>query len=195
MNDFDTLISGWKNQPVPEPTKTSEIIRMAKGRIRESHRKHFATLIILGITFIIVASYAAITRGQNMMFFAGIGLMLASLIVRILIEWRSSQQLRKLNVGDFTQDYLAGLKGFYEKRRKIQGRITLTLFIAYVVGFLLLIPLFKQTMSSGLFIYVLVSGPVILCVLAFFVWKKIREELQNLEETIRLISEVLRSIE
>lgn len=195
MKDFDNMISGWKNQPVPKAKNASEIISLARERLKDSRKKHIITSAVLGITLLVVITYAFTVEGEGLLFMAGIGLMVGSLLVRILIEWYSLVSLRKINIGEITNNYLTQLKGFYSKRRKIQGSVTVGLFGAYIVGFLLLIPLFKQAMPSGLFIYIIVSGPVILAVLAYFIWKKVREELRNLEEAVGAITEVLNSIE
>jgi Na+/proline symporter len=195
MSDFDNMISGWKNQPVPKAKNASEIISLARERLKDSRKKHLITSAVLGITLLVVITYALTVEGEGLLFMAGIGLMVGSLLVRILIEWNSLVSLKKINIGEITNSYLTQLKGFYKKRRKIQGSVTVALFGAYVVGFLLLIPLFKQAMPSGLFIYIIVSGPVILAVLAYFIWKKVREELRNLEEAVGAITEVLNSIE
>lgn len=195
MKDFDNMISGWKSQPVPKAKKASEIISLARERLKNSRKKHLITSAVLGLTLLVVITYALTVEGDGLLFMTGIGLMIASLLVRILIEWNSLVSLKKINIGEITNSYLTQLKGFYKKRRKIQGPVTVVLFGAYIVGFLLLIPLFKQAMSSGLFIYIIVSGPVILAVLAYFIWKKVREELRNLEETVCAITEVLNSIE
>lgn len=194
MEDFDKMIAGWKNQPVPKAKNTVEIITLARDRLKDSRKKHLITSAVLSITLLIVVAYAIAVEGESLLFFVGIGLMIVSLLIRILIEWYSSVRLRKLNVDAITNNYLIQLKGFYKRRRKIQGLVTVTLFGAYVVGFLLLIPLFRQTMSFGFFIYIVVSGPVILAVIAFFIWRKIREELRSLEEAICVIGKVLNSI-
>ncbi len=194
MEDFDKMIAEWKNQPVPQAKNTLEIIGLASNRLKDSRRKHLITSIVLSITLLFVVAYAITVNSESLLFLVGIGLMVASLLVRILIEWYSSVCLRRINIDEITNSYLTQLNGFYKRRRKIQGLVTTFLFGTYVVGFLLLIPLFRQTMSSELFIYIVVSGPVILAVMAFFIWKKIGEELRRLEEAICVITKVLNSI-
>lgn len=195
MKDFDNMISGWKNQPVPAPKQTGEIIRFAKERLNDSRKKHFATLIVLGITLVVVALYGVFTKGQSLLFISGIGLMIASLLVRILIEWNSSEKLKRINVDEITSSYLQQLTRFYKSRKRIHGWVTVAVFSAYVVGFLLLLPLFKQTMSQGFFIYILVSGLITFKALIYFISRKTREELNRLNETIGELVEVMKSLE
>lgn len=195
MKDFDNMISGWKNQSVPAPKNSSEIIRFARERLNDSRKKHFATLVVLSITLIVIALYGFFTKGQSLLFFSGIGLMIASLLVRILIEWNSSENLKKINVAEITSGYLQQLTQFYQRRKRIHGWVTVAMFGIYLVGFMLLLPLFKQSMSLGFFIYILLSGLITFSVLIYFISRKTREELQRLNETIGELSELIKSLE
>jgi len=195
MEDFDKIISGWKNQSVPEPNNSSEIIRLARERLDDSRKKHLITITVLGITLLVIALYAVISHGKGFLFMAGIGLMITSLLVRILIEWNSSETLKKINVAEITSRYLQQLTHFYQLRKRIHGWVTLALFGFYLFGFLLLLPLFKQTVSQGFFIYILVSGLITFSVLIYFIGRKTREELKRLNETIDGLSEVIKSLE
>lgn len=195
MKDFDDMISGWKSQSVPVPRNSSEIIRFAKERLNDSRKKHFATLIVLGITLIVIASYAFYTKAHDLLFISGIGLMIASLLVRIIIEWNSSENLKKINVAEITSGYLQQLTQFYQRRKRIHGRVTVAMFGIYLVGFMLLLPLFKQSMSQVFFIYILLSGLITFSALIYFIGRKTREELQQLNETIGELSELMKSLE
>lgn len=194
MEDFDKIISGWKNQLVPEPNNSSEIIRLARERLDDSRKKHLITITVLGITLLVIALYAVISHGKGFLFMAGIGLMITSLLVRILIEWNSSETLKKINVDEITSSYLQQLTRFYQSRKRIHGWVTVAVFSAYVVGFLLLLPLFKQIMSQGFFIYILVSGLITFTALIYFISRKTREELNRLNETIVGLSEVMNGL-
>lgn len=195
MEDFDNMISGWKNQSLPTPKNSTEIIRFAKERLNDSRKKHFATLIVLGITLIVIASYAFYTKAQDLLFISGIGLMIVSLLVRIIIEWNSSENLKKINVAEITSDYLQQLTQFYLRRKRIHGWVTVAMFGIYLVGFMLLLPLFFQAMSQNFFIYILLSGLITFSVLIYFISQKTREELKQLNEAIGELSELIKSLQ
>lgn len=189
MNEFDHMISGWKNQTIPSSAnKANEISGLARKRLKDTRNKHVATIAVLGTTLLILTGFAIYTGGKSSLFVAGICLMIAALGARIAVEWWSSAQLKKLNLREDSSHYLKQLTGFYQTRKKIHGTFTVITFGLYVAGFGMLLPLFKANLSSGFFAYIIVSGIVVFGVLIFFIRKKINEELKNLDLTINELS-------
>lgn len=196
MKEFDNILSGWKNQAIPSAANNAtDITKMARKRINDSRKKHVATIAIMGITCLVLVVFAISVGTQSRLFVAGIGLMILALAVRISVEWWSSVQLKKLDVGENSSSYLKHLVGFYQMRKKIHGSFTVITFSLYVLGFLMLLPIFKANLSHGFFIYIIVSGVVILISLIYFIRKKINEELINLNLTITELSSIAESFE
>jgi hypothetical protein len=194
MKEFDNMISGWKNQTIPaSANKANDIANLAQKRLKDTERKHVATIAVLGTTLLILTAFAIYTGGKSSLFVAGIGLMIAALGARIAVEWWSSVQLKKLNIREDSSNYLKQLTGFYQTRKKIHSIFTVITFGLYVVGFGMLLPLFKASLSSGFFIYIIVSGVVVFGVLIYFIRKKINEELKNLSLTINELSSIAES--
>jgi hypothetical protein len=194
MKEFDNMISGWKNQTIPaSANKANDIANLAQKRLKETERKHAATIAVLGTTLLILTAFAIYTGGKSSLFMAGIGLMIAALGARIAVEWWSSVQLKKLNIREDSSNYLKQLTGFYQTRKKIHSIFTVITFGLYVVGFGMLLPLFKASLSSGFFIYIIVSGVIVFGVLIYFIRKKINEELMNLSLTINELSSIAES--
>ncbi len=191
MNEFDTMISGWKNQPVPKAGKNAKaIVEKAKKRIGDSRKKHVITIIVLGVTLAILILFTFYVGLKSSLFLIGIGLMISALAVRIGVEAWSSTQLKKIDISEDSDGYLKQLIRFYQLRKRIHGTFTVVVFGLYVLGFLLLLPLFKASLSQGFFIYILVSGVVVLASLFFFISKKVKEELHNLNLTLEELSAV-----
>lgn len=194
MKEFDNMISGWKNQTIPaSANKAIDIANLAQKRLKDTERKHAATIAVLGTTLLILTAFAIYTGGKSSLFVAGIGLMIAALGARIAVEWWSSVQLKKLNIREDSSNYLKQLTGFYQTRKKIHSIFTVITFGLYVVGFGMLLPLFKASLSSGFFTYIIVSGVVVFGVLIYFIRKKINEELMNLSLTINELSSIAES--
>ncbi len=194
MNEFDTMISGWKNQPVPKAGKNAKaIVEKAKKRIGDSRKKHVITIIVLGVTLAILILFTFYVGLKSSLFLIGIGLMISALAVRIGVEAWSSTQLKKLDISGDSETYLKQLIRFYQLRKRIHGTFTVVVFGLYVLGFLLLLPLFKASLSQGFFIYILVSGVVVLASLIFFIRKKVKEELHNLNQTVDELSAIAQS--
>lgn len=194
MNEFDDMISGWKNQTIPaSANKANEIADLARKRLKDTQQKHVATIVVLGTTLLILIGFAIYTGGKSSLFVAGIGLMIAALGVRIAVEWWSSVQLKKLNIHEDSTNYLKQLTGFYQTRKKIHGMFTVITFGLYVAGFGMLLPLFKASLSSGFFTYIVVSGIVVFGVLIYFIRRKISEELKNLTLVLNELSSISES--
>ena len=189
MKEFDNMISGWKNQTIPaSANKANDIANLARKRLKDTQRKHVATIAVLGTTLLILTAFAICTGWKSSFFVAGIGLMIAALGVRIAVEWWSSVQLKKLNIREDSSIYLKQLTGFYQTRKRIHGTFTVITFGLYVVGFGMLLPLFKASLSSGFFTYTIISGIITFGALIYFIRKKINEELKNLSLTINELS-------
>ena len=196
MKEFNNMISGWKNQTIPpSANKASDIADLARKRLKDTQKKHVATIGVLGTTLFILTGFALYSGGKSSLFVVGIGLMIAALGVRIAVEWWSSLQLKKLNIREDLSNYLKQLTGFHQTRKKIHGKFTVITFGLYVVGFGMLLPFFKASLSTGFFTYIIVSGIVVFGVLIYFIRKKINEELKNLTLTINELSSISKSLE
>jgi len=196
MNDFNNMIAGWKSQTIPASAKkANDIANLARKRLKDTQRKHVATIAVLSTTLLVLVGFALYTGGKNSLFMTGIGLMIVALGVRIAVEWWSSKQLNKLNIREDSSNYLKKLKGFHQSRKKIHGQLTVIIFGLYVLGFIMLLPLFKASLSSGFFNYIIVSAIVVFGVLIYFIRKKINEELKNLTLTINELSSISESLE
>lgn len=99
----------------------------------------------------------------------GLFMMMGSLLVRIVLEVRSTKNLDKLNVENETLKFKKGMVKHFSRRRWIHFLITPMAFAVYVIGFVMLLPAFKENLSSGFYTYILVSSIVVLTFLAVFI--------------------------
>lgn len=184
-NEFDDMMAGWKRQPIPKPTvDAGSVAALAKRRVGSSRRKHVATIAVLGATLLVVLGFSLYVGYANLQFVLGIGLMMLMLAIRIGVEVRSRQLLQRLDSSEVTSSYLRELTLFYQQRRRIHGAFTYLVFGLYVAGFCVMLPLFKQTLPYGFFIYIAISGVVIFTVLLVYIRKKTVAELKELQATI-----------
>jgi len=182
-NEFDDMMAGWKRQPIPKPTvDAGSFAALAKRRVGSSRRKHVATIAVLGATLLVVLGFSLYVGYANLQFVLGIGLMM--LMLGIGVEVRSRQLLQRLDSSEGTSSYLRELTLFYQQRRRIHGAFTYLVFGLYVAGFCVLLPLFKQTLPYGFFIYIVISGVVVFTVLLVYIRKKTVAELKELQATI-----------
>ncbi|MEP2239616.1 MAG: hypothetical protein ABJI22_14710, partial [Maribacter sp.] len=115
-------------------------------------------------------------------FMLGIGLMIGSLVIRIAIELFSLKKLRKVNFSEDASTFKEDLTTYYTFRKYTHYLVTPVAVIVYTVGFIILLPLFKATLSNGFYIYILCSSVVFLVVFSVFLYKQVKNELFKLKQ-------------
>lgn len=188
MSSFTDLEQAWQKQPGsgklrPEPDQLWQLAEKQTIQIRNKHRW---TIGILSLTVAIVAWYFMLyARFSINRFSAGLLLMITSLLIRILIEYISFRKLQQIDIRSDFKTYIGKLTDFYSKRRVIHLLITPLIYVVYIIGFILLLPVFQEQFSEAFYIYVLVSGFGSLAVLAIFIFRSNRKELQLLSRLKR----------
>lgn len=181
MDNFDNIRSQWENRDLP-PTPPSGP-QMAISRGNHLKRNKVISQIVLSVTVIILTGFffyvSAYTSG---IVTVGLGLMIGSLVVRIVVEFFSLARLRKLSVMQEVNKYKNSLVSYYTSRKWIHYLLTPVVFILYFIGFALLLPTFKQSLSPGFYTYVLYSSIFILLFFAVFIGINIQREMRLLKE-------------
>ncbi|SDE77121.1 hypothetical protein [Cellulophaga baltica] len=134
------------------------------------------TVIILVAFFIYIAAY------NQSMTAIGLALMITALVIRILIELISTKKIRSLEIAAKASAYKKNVALYYQERKKIHFIWTPILIVVYILGFVLLLPSFKENLSPGFFLYITISFPIIMTVLSTFIYKKINFELNLLQQ-------------
>ncbi len=180
MNNFEELVSNWKNQPEIQPTDKG--FQEVLNRLQKIKNKQRITNVILGVTAVILVIFFFFISGfSNQQVILGISVMIGSLLVRISLEVLSIRKLRKMNALSSSTDFRKDLIKYYKERKWVHFLWTPLLILAYVIGFLILLPLFKANLSSGFYTYILVSGIASLIFLSVFIAKHILGEIGNLK--------------
>ncbi|MDC7998945.1 hypothetical protein [Gilvibacter sediminis] len=152
----DKLSQLWEAQHEQTLQLNPDSLKKLASRQRKGQ---YLTLLIIGMTFLIVGVYALIyALGSWNNFSLGLLLMLGSLGARIGFElfslYKKEAQLIAMDPLRF-QEYL---KRHYRLRLRVNYWITPLCFGIYLIGFVLLLPYFKQAFSSGFYNYLLISG-------------------------------------
>jgi len=176
MNDFQHIKEQWQQHQTPLPNKNiNEIIE----RSQEIKRKQQITKIVLGITvLILMAFFFYVSAYKNTRAFWGLGLMIGSLCIRIIMEYFSSLKKERFPLYQNMLAFNQQLVNYYKSRRMIHYLWTPVLFASYVFGFVLLLPVFKQQLSIGFFKYIIVSSIIIFIALAVLIGFQVRKELK-----------------
>jgi hypothetical protein len=92
--------------------------------------------------------------------------------------------MKKLPTYQDMKHYNQQLITYYQNRKYLHFLITPLLFAAYIAGFLMLLPSFKESLSSGFYTYILFSSGFIFLFLAVLISVQIRKELKILKGLI-----------
>lgn len=179
--DFENIKSKWENQPQQStPDNGSSVVKKKVSAIKSKQK---ITNIILAITVLILGGFFAyIAAYKEPKAALGLLLMIGALVVRIAIETISRQKLRKLPATQNANSFKEGLEVYYQKRKKVHYIITPLLIAMYAIGFVIMLPLFKASLSSGFYTYIVISAIVFLLVFCGFIYHQIKKELGILKE-------------
>lgn len=183
MTTFENIKSTWSNQNAPQ-MPTDGAIKLT-NKIQSLKQNQLYTTVILSLTVaVLVAFFFYIAAYKVSVVMLGLSLMIASLIIRVALELYSSKTLRSLNVTLSTLAFKEKLTKHFKSRILIHYLATPIILALYIIGFVLLLPSFKENLSSGFYNYIIVSGIVFFVVLVFLIIKTIRKELQDLKKLI-----------
>lgn len=179
MNNFEEIQHQWNNQQVVE-TSQKEFNALLK-KTREIEKKQKITNLVLTATILVLVAYVIyVAAYNNTTFMIGVSLMIVSLVIRVLLEIASLRRLRNLNFLEDQGRFKEALLQYYQKRKVVHYFLTPIIFISYVIGFVILLPLFKQNLSHGFYLYIIFSSLALLVFFIFFITKQITQELSKL---------------
>lgn len=180
MTSFNELKSEWGNQPKMKASKDD--FQMVVKKIRAVKNKQRITNVILSTTILVLCVFFIYISGyKNSTVILGISLMVGSLVFRVGIEMLSIKKLKALDVMLKPEEYKSELTLYYRKRTWVHYVLTPLIIAVYCFGFILLLPLFKASLSSGFYTYIVISSIVLLVVLGGFIVIQIKKELANLK--------------
>lgn len=194
MNDsFDQMKNMWQlaKTEKSELASEKEMLSVALDAHRKSKKAHRMNIIILSITCVVMAVFLTkILRLSSVISYVGTGLMLGSLVLRIVIEIYSQLKAAKIEYGFNTLHLTEHTIKFYEWRKKVHGTITILIVVLYSIGFYLLTPEFLM-MYSKLVVFAIDAGYFVIAVILFFsIRAGVIKEMNYLKKIILLKSDL-----
>ena len=170
----DKLSQIWNSQTFDSLIEHPDyIIKKAKSQ----RNGRFISIAVMSTTLLVLLIYAAFYVGNNWNSFTlGIVLMISSLAFRIILGFISLYRKESQLISLDNQAFKKYLKRYYKIRLKINYIITPICFITYILGFIMLLPYFKQMFSKGFYTYILISGFISLLAIAVIIINTIRKE-------------------
>ena len=175
----DPLNELWDSQDKQIP---DNLLNTIIPKAKKQRRGQYISTAVMSITVLILLAYTLYYAKQWDDFALGLFMMISSLTFRVILElitlYRKENQLVALDHSAFR----AYLKRHYRFRLGINYYITPLCFAVYVIGFIKLLPYFKQYLSQGFYTYIVISGAISLLVLLGIVAKSVLKEQRFLKE-------------
>jgi uncharacterized membrane protein len=146
-------------------------------KARQQRHGQFITIVVLCLTLIVLVAFTmtyALGNWNN--FTLGLVLMISSITFRLILEYLSIYRKKSRLITMDNQGFASYLKTYYRKRIRINYIITPLCFIVYIIGFIKLLPYFKNEFSESFYTYILISGIGSLLAVAAIVVNSILKE-------------------
>jgi hypothetical protein len=182
MTTFDQIQQLWNNQvDTSIQLPAQELIVKAENNSKAIKLKHQHTIaILLGTLFLLFLYFIVYGNFTFSRFSAGLGLMILSIFTRTFIEYLSFRKFQQIDIKNSFTSYTANVTQFYSKRKKIHSIFTPIILLAYGLGFIVLLPVFKEELSTTMYLYVVISGSLFLLIFPFFIAKQNKKEMKLL---------------
>lgn len=181
MKNFEDIKSQWENMAhIKAPKQGAEIIIKKANQLKRGQK---ITSIVLGVTVAILVFFFFYVSAY-LEFKAAIALilMIGGLVLRIGIEFKSINALKHINYSQKAHSFKDMLVQYYKKRFRTHYMVTPIILLCYVIGFLMLMPFFKASLSNGFYTYIKISGFVIISIGVVLIYKQIQKELSSIKQ-------------
>lgn len=181
MEVFDELKSQWGKQsqlevPIDGAKQVMDKIRSIKKQQRITNLILACTGLVLIFFFFYISAY------QFRTVTIGLLLMISALLIRIGLEFFSIRTLKRLNITEDAIRFKQHLTKYYKNRTRVHFIFTPLIIIQYCIGFMMLLPAFKSSLTEGFYSYIVISSVLLLVVLSWFIAKQIKNELRMLKD-------------
>lgn len=184
MSNFNDIKQQWATRQIPQPP-TNQFMEIVE-KSNQIRKKQWIGQMVLAVTSILlIAFFFYISAHKNPMVFMGLGVMIGSLLLRIGIEFFAMIKKNYFPADKDMKAFNGALLRFYKRRRFIHFVVTPLLFISYIFGFMMLLPSFKLTFSTGFYTYILISSCFVFIGLAILIGVQIHKELELLRSLRR----------
>ena len=181
MTTFKDLKSQWETQPEQDiPNDGTRLITDKINRIKK--KQGIARSVLVITTLILIGFFFYIKAFKVGLVSFALGLMIASLLIRVLIEYFSTKKLNRIDITMNSSSFSKQMIAYYKKRIQTHYIATPIIIVCYSIGFIILLPFFKKSLSNGFYNYIIVSAIIVLLVLLFFIAKQIKAELLILKK-------------
>ncbi len=183
-NPFEELQSSWnksRQEINTDQQKIDSLISSARSKQKSNLYFYYGNIAILAITvLVLIVVWQQWMPFRELLSKIGIGIMIGSLVLRIIVEIFSTFKSRNINLLDTAVNSNEERISYYQFRKAVHGPVTITLITTYLIGLLMIMPELNLYISTTwLVIFVdafVVSGLFII----YKVRQSIKQEMENL---------------
>lgn len=193
-NEFEELQNKWDDAKGKQgnPIGKDKILVKITAKKNENSYFYYGTLIILLITLIVISLFFYyVAPVKESLSRAGVGFMIGSLIVRIVMEIFSIVKAKRIDILDDALTITDNTIAFYDFRKTIHNSVTLPIVTVYTIGFYMITPEFSLYFSLGKMILIDVSYIVIAIFLVIHIRRGIKKEMESLLDIVQLRKEIV----
>ena len=195
-NGLSELKSQWQaaRNESTQKMNMEQLVRLAAASKRAGKRFQFAnSLVLILVVIALCLFFRFLAPLETALSHLGIGLMIGSLIIRILFEIFSLWQAGKIDLSNTSSEHIGDSVAYLQLRQRAHGPVTYGAIVLYTIGLLLLNPEFSKYWPIGWLasfnLFYLVMGMILIRVIR----RKILRELRELSELLLLREELLES--
>ena len=181
---MDNIKNTWKEAKsamAPPDQTVDSLIATARQKKQSIVYFHYGNILVLTATLLVIAYFFyRVVYLKTLLSKAGMGFMLAALIIRILIEVYSSVKSKRINLTSNAAYALQKALSFYHYRRKVHSTFTYTTVGLYTLGFYFLSPEFSSYMTFKWMLLMHLSFLIGAGLLIWQIRKGIQKEMHNL---------------
>lgn len=140
-------------------------------------RQLLGTQVILGITIsVLIYFFFYISAHRVAVVAVALLTMIGILLLRVVFEFISVVWLRKLDFKSKIETFGKQANKYVGFRKVVQFIVTPVCFFIYLMGFIVLLPYFKEELSQGFYSYILISGVITFVILGLLIGYGVRKE-------------------
>lgn len=183
MEAFDELQNLWTRQPdASSKTSASALMKKGEAHLKKVRAGHWGTIVIISALIVVLIGYFIRMKAYQLNGLStGLTLMILVMIARVTLEVMSANRFGSIKPDNSLAEFSTKMQGYYAWRKKIHTIFIPLIYLLYAVGFTLLLPAFKASLSWGMYLYCVISGYGFLTAFAFFLIRVLRKEMRLLE--------------
>ena len=197
-SEFDNLKNQWRatrKNVVATPSLIGELVSKAEAKKKNAVYHQFGNITVLTIVLIMISlCFYYFFPFRELLSRFGMFLMVAGLVIRIGVEIFSTIKSKNIRFSDHALKTTTNTLSYYNFRKTVNGPITISLVVTYVVGFYILTPEFIKYVDWRWMLLFDILFTISGVILIWQIRKGIRKEMDDLRGMVQLQEELNKKV-